>query len=77
MPDLWRAEVFEHLKGDSVIALPAGKTHCRSPLTDVDAVVDVIFRASHRQLLDSPEARRYLLHERRLHPQVVLIQRLA
>jgi len=39
---------------------------------DVDAVVEIIFETSHQQLLNSTEARRYLLVERGLHPQVLV-----
>jgi hypothetical protein len=43
-----------------------------TPLADVDAAVESIFKASHQHLLNSTEARRYLVEERGLHLQVVL-----
>src|SRR5688500_17092029 len=70
-PTCGKPEVFEHPDGQLRHCFSCGENNTSKPPTDVDAVADGILRASHRHLLESSEAQRYLVEERGLHPQVV------
>jgi hypothetical protein len=67
-----KADVFEHPRGELRHCFSCGENTLSAPSVDVDAVVETIFKTSHQQLLNSDGARRYLLEERGLHPQVLV-----
>jgi hypothetical protein len=70
-PTCGKPEVFEHPDGQLRHCFSCGENVTSKPPTDVDAVADGILRAFHRHLLESSTARRYLVEDRGLHPQVV------
>jgi hypothetical protein len=71
-PTCGNAEVFEHRRGQLRHCFSCGENTLSTRSGDVDAVVETLFSASHQRLLNSPAARRYLLKEKGLHPQVLV-----
>jgi hypothetical protein len=71
-PTCGNPEVFEHPDGQFRHCFACGENITSNVSLDADSVLQDIFRASHRHLLDSVEGRKYLVEDRGLHPQVLI-----
>lgn len=71
-PTCGEAAMFGHPGGLLRHCFACGTNIVSRPADAVDAVLQKVFRASHRHLLESAEPRTYLVSERGLHPQLLI-----